>query len=109
MPSDSTVTVLVKSFVAGLLAVTVVSTYLIGRGSGPVAAVPGLLGVYIALTLAGGVFVTGLLDVRFQVAFALGIAAFGASLYLADRALVGVLLAVVGLFTLGTRGRELVG
>ncbi|MCL7417391.1 MAG: hypothetical protein M8354_06075 [Halalkalicoccus sp.] len=107
MPSDSTVTVLTKLLVVGLLAVTLVSTYLVSRQSGPVAAIPGLIGIYITLVLAVGVFVTSLLDPRFQVAFALGVTAFGVSMYFTDSALVGVLLAVVGLFTLGTKAREL--
>lgn len=106
MPSDSTVTVLVKLLVAGLLAVTLVSTYFTSRQSGPVAAIPGLIGVYITLTLAAGVLVTGLLDPRFQVAFALGLTAFGVSTYLTESTLVGALFVVVGLFTLGTKGRE---
>jgi hypothetical protein len=107
MVSDSSVTTLVKLLVVGLFAVTVVSTYLTSRQVGPAAAVPSLIGIYITLTLAVGVFITSLLDPRFQVAFALGITAFGGSLYLTDGSLLGVLLAIIGLFTLGTKGREL--
>jgi hypothetical protein len=107
MPSNSLVTVLTKLLVVGLLAVTLVSTYLTGRQSGPVAAIPGLIGVYLTLALAVGVFVTSLLDPRFQIAFALGLTAFGVSMYFTESALVGALLAVVGLFTLGTKAREL--
>lgn len=107
MPSDSTVTTLTKLLVVGLLAVTLVSTYLTSRRIGPTAALPSLIGVYITLTLAVGVFVTSLLDPRFQVAFALGLTAFGISMYFTGSPLVGALLAVVGLFTLGTKGREL--
>lgn len=107
MPSDSTVTILTKLLVVGLVAVTLVSTYLVSRQSGPVAALPALTGVYITLVLAVGVFVTGLLDARFQVAFALGLTAFGVSVYVTESAPVGALLTAVGLFTLGTKGREL--
>ncbi|WP_122089838.1 hypothetical protein [Halalkalicoccus subterraneus] len=107
MLSDSTVTLLTKLLVVGLLAVSLVSTVLTVREAGPVAALPGLVGVYVTLVLAVGVLVTGLLDPRFQVAFALGLTAFGVSMYVTESALVGVLFAVVGLFTLGTKGREL--
>ncbi|MDL5362960.1 hypothetical protein [Halalkalicoccus sp. NIPERK01] len=107
MPSNSLVSVLVKLLVVGLLAITLVSTYLTSRQSGPVAALPSLIGVYVTLVLAVGVFATSLLDPRFQVAFALGIAALGVSLYVTGSALVGALLAAVGLFALGTKGREL--
>lgn len=107
MVSDSTVTTLVKLLVVMLFAVTVVSTYVISRGAGPVAALPSLIGIYITLVLAVGAFVTSLLDPRFQVAFALGITAFGSSLYFIDGSLLGILLVIIGLFTLGTKGRGL--
>lgn len=109
MVSDSTVATLAKLLVVGLLAVALVSTYLTSRRVGPVAAIPSLIGVYLALVLAVGVLAVGLLDPRFQVAFALGLAALGISLYLTGDGLVGALIAVVGLFALGTKGRELVG
>lgn len=107
MVSDSTVSTLLKLLVVVLFAIMIVSTYVISRQVGPAAAVPYLIGTYITLTLAVGVFVTSLLDPRFQVAFALGLTALGGSLYLTDGSLLGVLLAVVGLFTIGTKGREL--
>lgn len=107
MASDSGVGILLKLLVIGLLAVTLVSTYLTSRRVGPAAALPSLIGVYVTLTLAVGVFVTSLLDPRFQVAFALGLAALGASLYFTGSALLGAFLLVVGLFVLGTKGREL--
>lgn len=106
MASDSRVGTLMKPLVIGLLAVALVSTYLTSRRVGPVAALPSLIGVYVTLTLAVGVFVTSLLDPRFQVAFALGLTALGASLYFTGSAILGALLAVIGLFTLGTKGRE---
>lgn len=109
MASDSGVGILLKLLVIGLLAVTVVSTYLTSRRVGPVAALPSLIGVYVSLTLAVGLFVTSLLDPRFQVAFALGLAALGVSLYVTGSALIGALLTIVGLFALGTKGRELAG
>ncbi|ADJ13503.1 hypothetical protein [Halalkalicoccus jeotgali] len=107
MLSDSRVTLLTKLLVVGLLAVSLVSAYLISRRSGPVAALPSLIGVYITLTLAVGVFATSLLDPRFQVAFAFGIVMVGVSMYVTESALVGALFVVVGLFWLGTKGREL--
>jgi hypothetical protein len=109
MASDSRVTTLVKLLVVALIGVTLVSTAVVSRTVGPRAALPGLVGLYLSLVLAVGVFATSLLDPRFQVAFALGLAALGALLYLDGHALVGALLAVVGLFALGTKGRELVG
>ncbi len=109
MLSDSTVTTLVKLLVIGLLAITIVSTFLTGRQAGLLAALPGLIGVYIAVVLAAGVFLTGLLDPRFQVALALGLVAFGISTYLTGSDLIGALLSAVGLFWLGTKGRELAG
>ena len=96
-----------RRLVVALLAVTLVSTYLTSRRVGPVAALPSLIGAYMSLTLAVGLFVTSLLDPRFQVAFALGLTALGASLYATGSALLGALIAVVGLFVLGTKGREL--
>ncbi|MFC6905336.1 hypothetical protein [Halalkalicoccus tibetensis] len=107
MASDSSVGTLLKLLVIGLLAVALVSTYLTSRRVGPVAALPSLIGVYVTLTLAVGLFVTSLLDPRFQVAFALGLTALGASLYFTGSALIGAFLLVVGLFVLGTKGREL--
>lgn len=109
MAPDSRVTALVKLFVVALIGVALVSTAVVSREASPRAALPGLIGLYLSLVLAVGVFATSLLDPRFQVAFAFGLAALGAVLYLDGYALFGALLAVVGLFTLGTKGRELVG
>jgi hypothetical protein len=109
MVSDSAVSTLAKLLVVALIGVTLVSTAVVSRRAGPRAALPSLLGLYLSLTLAVGVFGVGLLDPRFQVAFALGLAALGAVLYLAGSAVAGALLAIVGLFTLGTKGRELLG
>jgi hypothetical protein len=109
MISDSAVSTLAKLLVVALIGVTLVSTAVVSRRAGPRAALPSLIGLYLSLVLAVGVFGVGLLDPRFQVAFAFGLAALGAVLYLAGSAVVGALLAAVGLFTLGTKGRELLG
>ncbi|MEM4781299.1 MAG: hypothetical protein QXG03_07055 [Halalkalicoccus sp.] len=109
MGSNSLATLALKLLVIGLFALTVVATYTISRSAGPAAAIPSLVGIYLSICLGVGVFITSLLDPRFQVAFAAGLAALGGSLYLTGRPLLGAVLAGVGLFVLGTKGRELTG
>lgn len=104
MVTDSAVTTLTKLFVVALIGITVVS-----RRAGPRAAILSLIGLYLSIILAVGVFAGGLLDPRFQVAFAFGLVAIALYVYLSISALLGALLAIVGLFTLGTKGRELLG
>lgn len=109
MVTDSAVTTLTKLFVVALIGITVVSTAIVSRRAGPRAAIPSLIGLYLSIILAVGVFAGGLLDPRFQVAFAFGLVAIALYVYLSISALLGALLAIVGLFTLGTKGRELLG
>lgn len=102
MLSDSTVTTLVRLLVVGLLAITVVSAYVLSIDDGFQGAVPALLGLYITIVLAIGVFTERMFDARVQAAFAVGFVAWSVYIYLDQSAILGAVLSITGLFYLGT-------
>ncbi|MEM4781298.1 MAG: hypothetical protein QXG03_07050 [Halalkalicoccus sp.] len=107
MLSDYAVTVLTKLLAVGLLAVTAVGTVVLLAEGDLRGAVPGLLGLYVGLILAAGVFTESLFEPRIQVAFAVGFVAWGGYVYLDRSALLGAVLVVTGAVWVIEQFREL--
>lgn len=108
MLSDRAVTALVKLLAAGLLAVTAVGTIVLLAGGGLRAAVPGLLGLYLALALAIGVFTESFFETRLQIAVAVGFLAWGGYVFTTQSTFLGALLAVTGALWAVEQAREFV-
>jgi hypothetical protein len=107
--SDATVTVLVKLLAVGLLGVTGVVTVVLLSEGDLSAAVPGLLGLYVGVVLAIGVFTERPFDDRVQAAFAVGIVAWGVHVHLVQSTPLGGVLVLTGSFALASELRELLG
>lgn len=107
MLSDSVVTFLVKIFTVVLVAVTAVGTVVLLGEGGFRAAVPGLIGLYLGLVLAVGVFTESLFEPRVQIAFAVGLVPWGGYVYADQSAVFGALLVVAGALWAVEQAREL--
>lgn len=109
MLSDVTVTILAKLLAVALLGVTGVGTVVLLSDGGLSAAVPGLLGLYVSLVLAIGVFTERMLDDRVQTAFAAGFVAWGVHVSLEQSVVLGGVLVLTGSYYLASQGHELLG
>jgi uncharacterized membrane protein len=108
MISDRAVTVLTKLLVACLLGVMIVASsfsFIEGDLSAGIASV---LGLYIGVVLAVGVFTERLFDTRLQIAFAVGFVAWGMYIYVDHGSVLGGILVLAGVFYLVDQLHELV-
>lgn len=107
MLSDRAVTVLTKLLVACLLGVMIVASsfsFIEGDLSAGIASV---LGLYIGVVLAVGVFTERLFDTRLQIAFAVGFVAWGMYIYVDQSGVLGAFLVLTGVFYFGSQLHEL--
>lgn len=86
-----------------------VGTTVLLLGGGFSATVPVLLGFYVCVVLAIGVFTERPFDDRVQTAFTVGIVAWGVHVSLEQSAGLGGVLVLTGSFALASEIRELLG
>lgn len=108
MLSDAAVTILVKLLVVALLGVMGVGTVVLVSEGDLSAAVPVLLGLYVCIVLAVGVFTERPFDDRVQIAFAVGIVAWGVHVSFVQSTLLGGVLVLTGSYALASELRGLV-
>lgn len=107
MLSDSTVTILVKLLTVGLLSVMSVGTAVLLSDGDFSTAIPGLLGLYVCIVLAIGVFTERVFDDRVQTAFAAGLVAWGIHVSLDQSSVLGGVLLLAGSYAPAIEVREL--
>jgi hypothetical protein len=108
MLSDRAVTALTRLLVVCLSGVMVVASsfsFIEGDLSAVIASV---LGLYIGVVLAVGVFTERLFDIRLQIAFAVGFVAWGMYISVDQSGVLGAILVLTGVFYFGSHFHELV-